>query len=77
MKEKPILPPSLPERLETAERGEELVAMAAARQEPLTRWHFCGLDLCGETLREMRFERCLFEGCRFTGADLRAASFVD
>lgn len=77
MKEKPILPPSLPERLETAERGEELVAMAAARQEPLTRWHFCGLDLCGETLREIRFEQCLFEGCRFTGADLRAASFVD
>ena len=77
MREKPILPPSLPERLETAERGEELIAMAAARQEPLTRWRFCGLDLCGEDLREVRFEQCLFEGCRFTGAGLRAASFVD
>lgn len=77
MREKPILPPSLPERLETAERGEELIAMAAARQEPLTRWRFCGLDLCGEDLREVRFGQCLFEGCRFTEAGLRAASFVD
>ncbi|WP_418718376.1 pentapeptide repeat-containing protein [Candidatus Allofournierella merdipullorum] len=77
MKEKPILPPSLPDRPEPAERGEELVAMARATQEPLARWRFSGLDLCGEDLREMRFEQCVFEGCRFTGADLQGASFVD
>ena len=77
MRAKALLPPALPEPLERAERGEELIAMSAARQEPVSRWRFSGLDLCGEQLREMRFEQCVFEGCRFTGADLRAASFAD
>lgn len=77
MRNKTVLPPALPARLEEAERGEELIAMARARQEPLSRWRFTGLDLCGEDLREMCFEQCVFEGCRFTGADLRGASFSD
>lgn len=77
MKKNDLLPPALPARLEAAERGEELVLMARAREEPLTGWQFSGLCLAGEALREMRFERCLFTGCRFTGAELAGTSFVD
>lgn len=72
-----ILPPALPAQLEQAERGEELVDMARATEEPLADWRFSGLDLAGGSLRDMRFERCEFSGCRFTGADLSRATFLD
>lgn len=70
-----ILPPALPARLEEAERGEELIDMARATEEAVADWRFCGLELSGGSLRDMRFERCEFSGCRFTGADLSRATF--
>ncbi len=77
MERKKRLPPALPDRLEPAERPEELVDMAKAMEEPVAGWHFTGMDLSGEDLREMRFQKCVFQSCRFTGCDLSGASFED
>lgn len=72
-----ILPPAHSPHLEEAERAGELIQMARAREEALSDWQFTGLDLCGESLRELRFERCVFTGCRLAGCDLQGVSFVD
>lgn len=77
MAQQHILPPALPPRLEMAERPDELIDMARAQEEPLSNWRFSGMSLAGESLRDMRFERCEFSGCRLTGCDLSGATFLD
>lgn len=72
-----LLEPSLPARLEMAERPEELVDMALARGDALTGWQIVGADFSSMDMTELEVQGCLFQGCRFTGVNWHGARFAD